>query len=641
MVQVGDGTSVKPWNEHMGQLQVSDVSFCYGASLVLDGVSLILAPGKRIGLVGANGSGKSTLLRICAGTLVPSEGAVSVTKGTPVALLEQEVSWHGSVPLLDVVVTADRGIAAVQTKMEALEQRLADVPSEKLLKQYGELQTRFEALGGYAARHRAERCLAGLGLGQETWDKLPRRLSGGQQRRAALAQILVQGAEILLLDEPTNYLDVWGCQFLEDLLLNHGGAVLVVSHDRYFLDRVTNATVELEGHKTYLYKGNYSLAAPQRDERRRKAVEARERAEEEKARLKQYIRRYIAGQRHAQAQSRRKQLVKLESEALPDLAPEETSIRLRLEHSRREGRVVLRAQHLGLMRGGRPILKDVSLLVVRGEKLAVMGPNGSGKTSLLLAALSKLSPSSGTIAWGHNVDVAYLPQESEPELLGDTPFDAIERVAVDWTIGEIRSYLARFGFTGDEVFQAVTSLSGGERTRLALASLLLSPANVLVLDEPTNHLDTDSCEALEQALMAYRGTVIMVTHDRRMIERVAGKAFVLRDGTGDVVGPPFEAIWKPPPDEESSLPPRRPKRAARAKPKRRKGRNPETIETEIDELEQQLEELQLRQADPATHTQWEELLQLHREEQQLRARIDELIREWEEAAEQHGSHGAG
>jgi ATP-binding cassette subfamily F protein 3 len=617
-------------------MQVSDVTLFYGASLVLDGVSLTLAPGKRIGLVGANGSGKSTLLKICAGTLAPSEGAVSVTRGTPVALLEQEATWHGLVPLLDSVVGADSRVAALQRRMETLERRLGESPSEKLLKHYGELQSRFEALGGYRARYRAERCLAGLGLDLEQWGKLPQRLSGGQQRRAALAQVLVQEAEILLLDEPTNYLDVWGCQFLEELLSNHRGAVLVVSHDRYFLDRVTNETAELEGHRIYLYKGNYSVAAPQREERRRKAVEARERVEEEKARLKDYIRRNIAGQRHAQAQSRRKRLMKLERETLPELAPEQASIRPRLERSRREGRVVLRADHLDLVRGGKQVLKNVSLVLVRGEKLAIVGPNGSGKTSLLLAAMRNLSPSSGTIAWGHNVDIAYLPQESEPELLGETPFDAIERVAVDWTIGEIRTYLARFGFTGDQVFQPVGTLSGGERTRLALASLLLSPANALVLDEPTNHLDADSCEALEQALIGYSGSVVMVTHDRRMIERIAGRALVLRDGTGEVVGPPFDAIWKPV-EEEPSTTARRVRRKAQQKPRRRKGRSPRTIEEEIEALEQRLEELRLRQADPAVQTEWEELLQLHREEQQLRARIDELIREWEAAAEQHGS----
>ncbi len=620
----------------MGQLQVSDVTLLYGASVVLDRVSLTLAPGKRIGLVGANGSGKSTLLKVCAGTLTPSEGAVSVTRGTPVALLEQEAAWHGSVPLLDAVVGADSRVVGLQRRMETLERRLGESPSEKNLRQYGELQSKFEALGGYRARYRAERCLAGLGLDRVHWHKLPQRLSGGQQRRAALAQILVQEAEILLLDEPTNYLDVWGCQFLEDLLSNHHGAVLVVSHDRHFLDRITNETAELEGHKLHLYRGNYSVAVPQRDERRRKAAEARERIEEEKARLKDYIRRNIAGQRHALAQSRRKRLVKLEREALPDLAPEQASIRLRLERSRREGQVVLRAEHLDLVRGGRPVLKDVSLVLVRGEKLAIVGPNGSGKTSLLLAAMRKLSPSSGTIAWGYNVDVAYLPQESEPELLGETPFDAVERVSVDWTIGEIRTYLARFGFTGDRVFQPAASLSGGERTRLALATLLLSPANVLVLDEPTNHLDADSCEALEQALTDYNGTLIMVTHDRRMIERVAGRALVLRDGTGELVGPPFDAIWEPV-EEGPSTPAPRTNRKARQKPRRRRGRSPRTIEAEIDTLEQRHEELRLRQADPAIQAQWEELLQLHREEQQLRARIDDLIREWEEAAEQYGS----
>ncbi len=620
----------------MSQLRVGDVTLYYGASLVLDGVSLTLAPGKRIGLVGANGSGKSTLLRICAGTLPPSEGAVSVSKRTRIALLEQEATWHGSVSLLDAVVCTDRQVAELQGRMEALERELTQDSSEGLLSQYGELQTRFEALGGYDARHRAERCLLGLGLDQESWNKLPQQLSGGQQRRAALAQVLMRDADILLLDEPTNYLDVWGCEFLEEFLSNHTGAVLVVSHDRYFLDKVTTETAELEGRKLYLYKGSYSRAAPQRLERRRKAVEARERAEDEKARLKTYIRRYIAGQRHAQAQSRRKRLVKLENEVLPDLAPADTPIRLRLERSRREGRVVLETGHLEVKRAGTPVLKDINLLLLRGEKLAVVGPNGSGKTSLLLAIMGEISPFSGSVSWGHNVDPAYLPQECEPELLGETPIDAIQRMSSDWTIGQIRSYLARFAFTGDDVFQSVSTLSGGERTRLALACLLLSPANVLLLDEPTNHLDVDSCEALEQALMDYGGTVVLVTHDRRMIEWVARKALVLRNGTGQIVEPPFDVVWTAPSEEERTKETRRSRPRRQQKPRRRRGRAPRVIEAEIEGMEAQLEEVRLRQSDPMVQTQWEELFQLHRQEQQLRTRIDELIREWEEAAEDGG-----
>jgi ATP-binding cassette subfamily F protein 3 len=616
----------------VGQLQVSGVGFYYGASLVLDDVSLTLAPGKRVGLVGANGSGKSTLLRVCAADLVPSKGTVSLTRGSRVALLEQEALWSGSAPLLEAVMSADRERAAVKQEMDALETELAVSQTDRLVARYGDLQARYEALGGYQARHRAEQCLSGLGLERNFWSKPPGQLSGGQQRRAALARVLLQGADILLLDEPTNHLDLWGRGFLEDLLTRHNGSILVVSHDRYFLDRVTNATTELEGRKLYTYEGNYSTFLGQREERRRKAVEARQRVDEEKTRLQAYVRKYIAGQRHAQAQSRRKRLMKLETSSLPDLAPERDALRISLRHSRREGRVVFSTEGLGIHRGGRDLFHDLDLVVERGDRLAIIGANGSGKTSLLLTLMGQLEPSSGKVFQGHNIDLAYVPQETEPELLGSTPFDAVERVAPDWTIGQIRSYLARFLFAGDQVFQAVTSLSGGERSRLALACLLLSPANVLVLDEPTNHLDTDSCDALEEALAEYAGTLIMVTHDRRLIGRLAAKAVVIRGGRAQVAAPPFEPIW----EEAASAPARKPRssRPKDRKQRRTKTRSPEVIEQEIEAVEGELEELALRQSDPELRTRWEELLQVHREHERLQTRIDELIAEWEEAAEE-------
>ncbi len=619
----------------MGQLQVSGVTFYYGTSLVLDNVSVTLVPGKRVGLVGVNGSGKSTLLRICAGQLTPSNGTVSVTRGSRRALLGQEALWAGSGSLLEAVMSADREVAAVKREMEALESGLAGAPSERLVSMYGELQAKFEALGGYQIRHRAEECLSGLGLDRDFWGKPPGELSGGQQRRAALAQVLLQGAEILLLDEPTNYLDVWARSFLEELLVRHKGSILLVSHDRYFLDHVTNSTAELEGAKLYLYSGGYSNFVPQREERRQKALQARERIEKEKARLRDYIRKYIAGQRHAQAQSRRKRLLKLEGAALPDASRSRSALRLRLERSRRGGRVVIRAMHLDLERGGRLLLKGVDLTLLRGEKLAIVGPNGSGKTSLLLALIGKLTPLSGTLAWGHNVDLAYLPQETVPEVLGETPFHAVECGTSGWTIGQIRGYLARFGFTGDHAVRPVGTLSGGERTRLALACVLLSPANVLALDEPTNHLDADSCDALEQALKGYAGTLLMVTHDRRLIERVAGRALVLHDGAARIALPPFRAIWQPTAVEEE--PPKKTRQKGDSRGRlRRKTRSPKVIEQEIGSLEREIEETRLMGADPALQAQWEELLRLHREEERLQARIDELIREWEEAVEERG-----
>ncbi len=619
----------------MSQLIAGDVTFYYGATMILDHVSLTLAPGTKMGLVGLNGSGKSTLLMLLAGVHHPASGSVSLTRGSRVALLEQEVIWPAHTPLIEVVCSMRGELSTLEAEMKSLEGRLSKESTPDLIAAYGELQARFEALGGYEARHMAERYLTGLGIDPSLWSRPAGELSGGQQRRVALAQTLMQEADILLLDEPTNYLDIWARTFLEEELLKRDGAFMLVSHDRYFLDRVATSMAELEGGRLFLYKGNYSAMVPQQEERREKALELHRKVAEEKERLRVYVQKNIAGTRHKQAMSRRRRLEKLKAQELPDLTPKARTMRLNLPHSKREGRVVLDVAHMDVVRGGKRLISDINLKLERGERLAILGPNGCGKTSLLLAFLGELEPASGTITWGHNVQPAYLAQESEPELLGKDPFEAIEALMPAWKAGEIRSYLARFLFRGDHVFQHIDSLSGGEKSRLALAGLLLSPANVLILDEPTNHLDVESSEALEAALAQYPGTLIMVTHDRRMITRAAGEALVIREGRAELVRPPFERVWEPAgPKKESSRTEGTRERDDGEKRRRRKRIRPVyAIEREIDSLEGKLEELRMKQADPEIASQWEYLLQVHREEQTLQTRIDDLITEWEYSSE--------
>ncbi|MBN1423967.1 ABC-F family ATP-binding cassette domain-containing protein [Candidatus Fermentibacteria bacterium] len=613
----------------MGQLLASGLAFAYGASVVFEKVDLTLAPGKRIGLVGVNGSGKSTLLQVLAGGLDPSSGSISLTRGSRRVLLEQETKWEGDRPLVEAVVEADEHLAWLRREIDALEACLGADSRDEDVERYGVLQRRFESAGGYAARHKAEAYLTGLGLPRPLWDRLPSTLSMGQQRRAALARVLLQEADILLLDEPTNHLDVWALGFLEDLLVAHQGSCLVVSHDRYFLDRVTNAIAELDAFSLRLYPGSYSDYLPQRQARRERILAERERAEEEKERLRDYIRRNIAGTRHAQAQSRRKRLEKLESRAADDAPTVRKEIAFSVPHSRREGRVVLEFGDLTVARGSLEVIRGAALRLERGQRLAILGPNGSGKTSLLLALLGRIALTSGHVEWGHNVDVAYLPQESEPHLLGDVPLDAVLALRADWTSGQGRSYLARFLFRGERVFQPVKTLSGGERSRLALACLLLSPANVLVLDEPTNHLDLEAREGLEDALVGYAGTIIMVTHDRRLITRVADRALVIEDGSVRSVLPPLERVWEPARPETRKP---QPSGNQRTVPRKHR-RSPGAIEREIEGLERRVEDLKLRQVDPELAPQWEALVQLNREQRELEARIETLIAEWEDVHE--------
>lgn len=612
----------------VGQLLASGVSFSYGDRLILDKIGLTLAPGARIGLVGINGSGKSTLLRVLAGDLAPDEGSVSLTRGSRRAFLEQDTQWQGEMPLLEAVMAADEAITRLGREIEALEARLAGAPTEDDLARYGDLQHRFDAAGGFNAKHKAEAYLTGLGLPRPLWDRHPSSLSIGQQRRAALARILLQEADILLLDEPTNHLDVWSLHFLEDLLVAHQGACLVVSHDRYFLDRVVTGIAELDAATLRVYPGTYADFVPQRQAQRERMRIERAREEEEKERLRDYIRRNIAGSRHAQAQSRRKALAKREEHARAPVPTARQRMTFALSHSRREGRLVLDVAGLSVEREGVAVFQGATLSLERGQRMAVVGPNGAGKTSFLLAVLGLLPARSGSVVWGHNVDVAYLAQESAPDLLGETPLDAVMAVRREWKQGQGRSYLARFLFKGDSVFQPVESLSGGESRRLALACLLLSPANVLVLDEPTNHLDLEAREALEDALVGYPGTIIMITHDRSLITRIADRALVIQDGRVRMVLPPLEQVW------ETAAPTRKPEVPRRDRPvPRKRKRTPGAIEREIATLEQKVEELKLGQMDPGLAGQWEALVQLHREQRALEERVEALIVEWEAAHE--------
>jgi ATP-binding cassette subfamily F protein 3 len=519
----------------------------------------------------------------------------------------------------------------MQKELDRLESRLQRNPSKAELHRYGELQHTFETQGGYKVVHRAEQCLTGLGIERRLWSQSASSLSGGQQRRVALAQIIAQSPEILLLDEPTNYLDVWARGFLEDFLLRYEGALLVISHDPFFLDVVTNDIAELENHMLSLYPGNYTHFLAQREERRLQAATAHKRQEEEKAKLRDYIQRNIAGQKHAQAVSRRKRLEKLESHAGPSLAPRRRGLKLRLEKSRREGRIILRTENLEIRRNNTVLLRDLTLRLERGERLAIVGPNGSGKTSLLLALMGRLTPWVGSVVWGHNVDVAYLPQESAPDEIGDTPYEAIEATKPEWTAGEIRSYLARFLFPGDAAFQSVAALSGGERSRLALACLLASAANVLVLDEPTNHLDLDSRNALEGALLEYLGSVVIVTHDRHLINRLANRVVVLQDARASIETPPFEWIWAITQTNSQAEECNR-QRPPTRKRTRKRVRSATVIEREIAALEEAVEELKLKQSDPELSGTWEDVVKLYREQESLERRIDELIAEWEQAA---------
>ncbi|HEX8996767.1 MAG TPA: ABC-F family ATP-binding cassette domain-containing protein [Ktedonobacterales bacterium] len=516
---------------------LTDLTKSYGAELIFSGVSFRVDARDRIGLVGPNGAGKSTLLNLLAGRLEQDGGDIALAQGVTVGYLPQVADFHPERSLADEM-------RAVFAHVHAWERELADLAAQMsdpatldspddynaLLERYADLQARFEHAGGYTIEPRVRQVLDGLGFTREQQEAPARQLSGGQQTRAALGRLLLLEPELLLLDEPTNHLDLAALEWLENYLLNWRGAVIVVSHDRYFLDRVTTRTIEIAHQRAELYPGAYSKYVALRAERLERWRKDYEAQQEHIAHTEEFIRRYKAGQRAKEARGRQKQLDRLERIERP---PEEDKLKFRLGAAIEPGQIVLTTEKLvvGYPAGNGPALRVQveDTLVQRGARIGMLGPNGSGKTTLLCAIVGQTQPLEGRLALGRNVQIGYYAQTHENLNLNATLLDEIRGVSHLSEEGA-RSYLGRFLFSGDDVFKQVGALSGGERSRVALAKLTLQGANTLVLDEPTNHLDLPAREALEGILRDYDGTLIFVSHDRYFVDALATTIWSLDNG---------------------------------------------------------------------------------------------------------------
>src|ERR671938_817280 len=416
--------------------------------------------------------------------------------------------------------------------MHELEHRMAESPADldAVLARYSDLQHEFERQGGFEYAARAEAILQGLGFERDTWATPTEILSGGQKNRLGLARLLLAEPDVLLLDEPTNHLDVAAVEWLEEFLASYKSAYVIISHDRYFLDRACTRIVEVENGKAVSYTGNYSDFLVEREERRDAQMRAYENQRQLIAKTEEFIRRNIAGQKTKQAKSRRKMLEKLER--VDAVRPDQSSGNFQLQKVERAGTYVLTVKDASIGYPGRVLAEGISFILRRGECLGIIGPNGSGKTTFLKTALGKLPQLAGEVRWGANVSVGYYAQQLDDLDARNEIIMELRRVAPSTaTAGELRSFLARFLFTGDDVYKHVRDLSGGEKGRLPPAQLIHSRVNVLVLDEPTNHLDIPSREALEEALDAYQGTIITISHDRYFLDRVATQILAL-DGLG-------------------------------------------------------------------------------------------------------------
>ena len=516
----------------MSVLSVQAVAKRFGERLVFSDISFRLAHGDRVGLVGPNGVGKTTLLRIAAGLDTADAGNVALARGTRIGFLEQEVLADASGTVEEHARGAAAHLRELEAEMRGLEPRLA-TGDQDLLERYADVQHRFDHAGGYDFDATVGRVLAGLGLGGMR-DREVRTLSGGERTRLGLARLLLEDPDLLLLDEPTNHLDLAALEWLERFLIEQDETILVSSHDRWFLDRVTSRTLSFERNSVVEYRGGYSSYARQRADREAATEKAASRQAEDIARTEEFIRRYGAGQRSKEARGRAKKLARVERIEAPERAQQHS---WRLEAAHLAGDTVVQTTPLAVGYG-EPLVRTGMLRIARGARIAVVGPNGAGKTTLVRTLVGDLTALEGYVQSAPTARVGFLAQ-AQLELGGDdTVLDAM-KVASGMSDAEARDHLARFLFRGEDVFTSVGVLSGGERSRLALARLAARQANLLVLDEPTNHLDLVAREQLEAVLSGFEGAILFVSHDRYFIDKLATEIWPIEAG----VLKRFEGNW--------------------------------------------------------------------------------------------------
>jgi len=495
---------------------------------LLRGVSFKVARGDRLTLSGRNGSGKTTLLRMLAGETPIDAGELSLEKGARVALHDQRPPRERGLSLRDYVLSGCGDLVALEEQLNRLEHSMAAaVPDQATLDEYARAQARLEHAGGYDWRRRAMAVVRGLGFADPDLDRPLATFSGGELTRGSLARTLAGDPDLLLLDEPTNHLDIASLEWLEERLAGTDAAVVLVAHDRWFLEAVGTAVLELEGGHSRFFAGPWHAWRKESAARELALGRAIERQQAEIERLERFVTRFRAGTRSRQAQARVKKLAKMERlQTAPRAAPEP---RFAFGPAARTGRVVLELEVATIRAGERVLLRDAGLWLERGEHVTLVGPNGSGKTTLIEVLAGRCPLAEGRLRRGHNVEVGFLSQHAEEVSRDGTALEAAQR-ATGLTPNKARALLGRFLFSGAEAEKEVAVLSGGELRRLSLAILVASGASLLIIDEPTNHLDLESREALEDALRSYEGALLLVSHDRALLDAVGARTIALEDG---------------------------------------------------------------------------------------------------------------
>ena len=632
----------------MAILTVNNIKKMFGTDVIIQDITFEVQKGDRIGLVGINGSGKTTLFKVLNGEYTADEGTFTPARETSIGYMEQHVCRDMEKPAFDEVMTVFAPLLKMEAEIEVLTTKISEMPENlnELIEKQAELNDRFIADGGLTCRNRAKSTLIGLGFAPEQIYAPIGVLSGGQKAKIQLAKMLLGESNLLLLDEPTNHLDIPSVEWLEDFLKNYNGSYIVISHDRYFLDAVTNRTFEIENTHLTEYKGNYTKYLQLKEENRLAMQRVYDNTQREIKRIEGIIeqqKRFNQERNYVTIASKQKSIDRLQA-TLEKPEDDPDTIKFQFKASQRGGNDVLEAEELALSFGDHRLFKNVNLDIKRGEKVFLIGPNGCGKTSLLKVLLHIYKQTFGDFRFGANIDIGYYDQAQGNLDESKTVIDEIWDLHPYMTQTQVRSALAVFLFKGEDVYKPVKGLSGGERARVLLLKLMLSKANLLILDEPTNHLDIGSCEALENALLGYDGTLFVVSHDRYLINKLADKIYYLTpSGTTLYLGnydaylearqkqeaakaaaeaenenavPKANTVYKQKKERASEI---RKRRAALSKCER----EIEAAEAEIDTLNRQL-------STPETASDYEKMMEITNKITEQKALADSLMNDWTE-----------
>ncbi|MFO7257473.1 MAG: ABC-F family ATP-binding cassette domain-containing protein [Bacteroidota bacterium] len=626
-------------------ISVSDITYLIGGRPLYENASMFIRPKDRIGLIGLNGKGKTTLLRLINGDIQVTSGSISKSNDCTIGFLNQDLlSYQSDDAILTVAMEAFRDAVETQRQLEKVIRQLETEYSEDLVHKLSQLQEKFEQLDGYSMQAKAEEVLEGIGFSTSDLHRPLREFSGGWRMRVMLAKLLLERPSLLMLDEPTNHLDLPSIEWVENYLRNYDGAVLIVSHDRRFLDNVVTKTVEVTNQQLVTYEGNYSYYLQEKEIRQRIQQNAYENQQQKIRQTERFTERFRAKAAKArQVQSRIKALERMErvEEVVNDVAV----VNFRFHFKQQSGRMVVSLKDVTKAYGDLVLLEKASATIERGDKIALIGANGKGK-STLLRILYGTEPIEGERTIGYNVIPAFYAQHQLEALQIDNEIlDELKQAGSGKTEQELRNVLGCFLFSDDDVYKKIKVLSGGEKSRVALAKTLISEANFLLLDEPTNHLDSISENILIQALQQYKGSFIVVSHNRHFVSQIANKIWYIEDRQIKEYPGTYEEydywlrnvarpVQKPAPAEEKKAS-EKPKPARRQKAPDEKAslmRQLRDVETDIEQLEQRLKEVQEEMAQPEVFTNFEKAGKLKSEYEGIKQRLDDANRKWEELA---------